>query len=701
MQSPIPGPQSQLNEAQRRAVSATISGGPVLVLAGAGTGKTTALIACTASSVIGENARAKEWEVLVLTFTNKAAKEIKERIFLKYKKELPWTGTFHSVCLRILRRYYQEAGLRKDFLIFGEDEQKSILKTAILALGMDARDYKPSDWVEKISRYKDAEENGKPSDAFNKIYAAYNSEMERLGGIDFADIINKTIYMFAEHPEVLEKYQRQFKYILVDEYQDTNAVQNHLLKMLSAGHGNICCVGDDDQSIYSWRGAKIENILNFPKEYPNAEVIRLEENYRSTGSILGAANSLIKHNTGRLGKELHSNLGDGEKIKLIEVGEYGNAMREEAEIIADRIESGRKPFSDFAILIRSGSLSRPLEEELAKRRIPHRLVGAMKFYDRMEIRDTIAYIRLLCFPFDDLSLRRVIGSPKRGIGDSTLKSIEEFAKRNNLSLFDALKKFPLKPKQSAAAKEFLDLFDFDQSGVSSIEAAQRVLENSGYLRMWKESKDLDKDDRLRNIRDLLENVVANFDSLPDFLEQAALMTADDERDSKGDSVSIMTIHAAKGLEFDTVFLPAWQDGIFPHTQSVSEGNVEEERRLAYVAITRAKRNCTILYGARPQFGEFYYEPSRFIEEIDRKFIEVTGRRAQSAGKGPKSSSNLEQSTPALCALRPVTLIGRLVSHEELGGGVVIEENGDILTIAFKDKGIKKVAREWIVVSVGG
>ena len=681
----------KLNDAQREAVDATINGGAVLVLAGAGTGKTTALIACTAAAVIEKDV--KEWEVLALTFTNKAAKEIKERILRQYDKVLPWVGTFHSICLRILRRHYAEAGLRKDFLVFGEDEQKSILKTVISALGIDIKEYKPAEWVEKIARHKDTESHDEVSEIFGKIYSAYNLEMERLGGIDFADIMNKTIYLLAEHPEILKIYQRQFKYILVDEYQDINVVQNHLLKMLYMGHGNICCVGDDDQSIYSWRGAEIKNILNFPREYPGARIIRLEENYRSTGNILGAANSLIKNNTGRLGKDLRSSLGDGEKVKLIDVCEYGDTARAEAAMIADSIESGNKPLSDFAILIRSGSLSRPLEEELAKRQIPHRLIGAMKFYDRMEIRDVIAYVRLLCFPFDNLSLKRIIGSPKRGIGDSTIKSLEEFAKQNNLSLFEALKEFPLKPKQAAAAKEFLDLFDFDWQCMATKDSVQQLLENSGYLKMWRESKDLDKDDRLRNIRDLLENVVANFDSLPDFLEQASLMTADDERDANEDSISIMTIHAAKGLEFDTVFLPAWQDGIFPHKQSIDEKNIEEERRLAYVAITRAKRHCIILYGARPQFGELYYEPSRFIGEIDGKFVEIA-RKNNVCPAACKAGD--KTTTPSI--LHKSSLVGRLVKHAEMGSGVVIEQNEDILTVAFRDRGIKKVAKQWVVVS---
>ena len=683
--------ESNLNEQQKEAVRATLNGGAVLVLAGAGTGKTTSLIATIAA--VATTTGVSEWQVLALTFTNKAAKAIRDKIKEKYNKELSWAGTFHSVCLRILRRYYSEAGLRKDFLVFGEDEQKNIMKTAILAVGLDAKEYKPSDWVEKISRYKDIESEDETSKVFVQIYSAYNSELERLGGIDFADIINKTIYLFAEHPEILKKYQHQFKYILVDEYQDTNVIQNHFLKMLAAGYGNICCVGDDDQSIYSWRGAEIKNILNFPNEYPDAKIIRLEENYRSTQNILFAANSLIRHNTGRLGKDLRSNLGGGEKIKLIEVGEYGNAAHEEARIIADYIESGKKPLSDIAILIRSGSLSRPLEEELAKRQIPHRLIGAMKFYDRAEIRDVIAYVRLLCFSFDDLSFKRIIGVPRRGMGDTTLKSLEEFAKKNKSSLFDSLKTFPLKPKQASAAKEFLELFNLSWQNMAPKDAAQELLEKSGYIKMWRESKDLDRDDRARNIRDLLENVISNFDSLPDFLEQAALMTADDERDAGDDTISIMTIHAAKGLEFNTVFLPAWQDGIFPHAQSIAEGNIEEERRLAYVALTRAKRHCIILFGSRPQFGEFYYEPSRFISEIDNNFLELVGKKDE--GRGMKDEIRKITRTSSFIP-HPSSFIGKLVKHEELGQGVVIEESGDILTVAFKNKGIKKVAKKFLV-----
>ncbi|MDR2412987.1 MAG: UvrD-helicase domain-containing protein [Rickettsiales bacterium] len=675
-----------LNLKQCEAVDAIISGGPVLILAGAGTGKTTTLIACAASVL--ESKGIEDWQIVVLTFTNKAAKEIKDRIFRTNARNLSWAGTFHSVCLRILRRHYADAGLCRDFLIFGENEQKNILKTVILALGMDIKEQKPSDWVEKISRYKDMATADEMPPVFNKIYAAYNSELERLGGIDFADIINRTVYLFSARPDILEKYQRQFKYVLVDEYQDTNAVQNRLLKMLAAGHGNICCVGDDDQSIYSWRGAEIKNILNFPNEYPNAKVIRLEENYRSTGNILGAANSLIKNNAQRLGKDLHSNLGDGDKVKLLELCEYGDVARLEAKKIADEIESSGKPLSDFAILIRSGSLSRPLEEELAKRQISHRLIGAMKFYDRAEIRDVIAYARLLCFPFDDLSFKRIIGSPKRGIGDATINLLEEYARKNKLSLLDALKNFSLKPKQSEAAKEFLDLFNFDWRNMPTKDAVLQLLDKSGYLKMWKESKDLDKDDRLRNIYDLADNVIANFDSLPEFLEQAALMTSDDERDVSENSVSIMTIHAAKGLEFDTVFLPAWQDGIFPHRQSIDEGNIEEERRLAYVAITRAKRHCFIFYGARAQFGELYYKPSRFIDEIDRRFVSKCGAMA-SVVRGfekKKESARLRNSH---------SIVGKLASHSEMGKGVVIEDGGDILTIAFRDRGIKKVDRRFV------
>jgi len=670
-----------LNKAQREAVETTE--GPVLVLSGAGTGKTRVLVARIAH--ILAKGLARPWEILALTFTNKAANEMKSRIAALTSENSVqgiseiWCGTFHSICLRILRRNTEAAGLRPDFLIYGEDEQKAVLKDVILNLGLDIKQYVPSEWVERISFFKDTG-RGAARENFDRIFDAYNGELARLGGVDFADIINKTILLFECVPDVLQKYGAQFKYILVDEYQDTNARQNRLLKLLAGNRAapNICCVGDDDQSIYSWRGAEIKNILNFAREYPGAKIIRLEQNYRSTGNILAAANALIRHNEGRLGKDLRTDLGDGEKVRIVSAG----SCFDEARIIADRISESAS-FSDNAVLIRSGSLSRVIEEEFARRQIPYRLIGAQKFYDRAEIRDVIAYARLLAADFDDLSLARVISRPRRGIGDTTLDAVQDSAKQKNTSMMAALRMFPLKPKQAAAAAEFLTAFDFNWRDMSPKDAVETLLDRAGYLKMWNESKDADKEDRLKNIRELISGVIAHFDNIQDFLEQASLMTA--EPDDAGGAaaalesgnVSIMTIHAAKGLEFENVFLPAWEDKIFPNEMAVDDGGLEEERRLAYVAITRARRRCTILYSlSRQLFGQTQYnQPSRFIQEMGAP-------GADNGDAAPKKTRD--------------PMVGKMISHPDFGTGVVMSWNspdGEI-KVAFKS-GVKIILPEEI------
>ena len=659
-----------LNKAQRAAVETTE--GPVLVLSGAGTGKTRVLT--TRVLYILSKGMAQSWQILALTFTNKAANEMRERI-ADAGQNCEWCGTFHSICLKILRRHAAAAGLRQDFLIYGEDEQKAVLKSVIAALGFDAKKYVPSEWVGKISFYKDTNVRGnkKMSDDFNKIYAAYNAELERLSALDFGDIINKTIQMFESAPEILEKYRDQFKYILVDEYQDTNAMQNKLLKLLAGASEspNICCVGDDDQSIYSWRGAEIKNILHFAREYKGAKIIRLEQNYRSTGRILDAANSLIRHNEGRLGKELATNLGDGEKIGVVPCP----TDLDEARFIAATI-SRMKPglrFKDFAVLIRNGALSRTLEENFARAGIPYRMVGAMKFYDRQEVRDVIAYVRLMCFDFDDMSFARVISRPRRGIGDATIELLRGVAMRKKISLFAALKDFPLKPKQAFAAAEFLGAFNFDWQHIPPVDAARTLLERAGYMKMWADSNDPDKDERVKNINELIQSVVSKFDTLAEFLEHVALMTADDARDDfEDDAVSIMTVHAAKGLEFDTVFLPAWEEGIFPNELSIFENGLEEERRLAYVALTRAKRHCFISYAAtRMQYGQFAHnQPSRFI--------------AEAVPRPPVASQAAAAASPAK------NMVGKTIDTE-WGMGVIIEDRADHYIVAVKD-GIKKVVK---------
>ena len=688
-----------LNDEQKLAVK-TIEG-PLLVLSGAGTGKTRVLT--TRIAYILNNALAFPWQVLALTFTNKAANEMKNRLasFADgnswYAADV-WCGTFHSICLRILRANSSALGLRKDFLIYGEDEQKTVLKHVLTDMGLDIKDFNPSDWVERISSIKDkglhsAEHT---SATAKKILDAYNAELTRLGAVDFGDIILKVLELFNSMPEVLNRYQNQFKYIMVDEFQDTNSAQMQFLELLTSGkeNPNICCVGDDDQSIYSWRGAEIKNILNFEKSFPNAKIIRLETNYRSTSNILGAANSLIRHNNGRLGKELRAepNAGSGEPVYVLTVP----SDFDEAHLVADTIlrKGDGEFYSNYAVLIRAGSLSRLFEEEFTARGIPYRLVGATKFYDRAEIRDAIAYMRLLVYPFDDISFLRVIGKPRRGFGPAAIAKIRISGK----NLMDGLRKVHVSGKQRAIADEFLAAFNFDWTDIRPADAAQKLLDNVGYIQMWRDSKDVDASDRLDNIRELITNVISKYDSLQEFLEHAALMMTDDndsdDATPTNDAVSIMTIHAAKGLEFDTVFLPAWEEGIFPNDMAVQSGGLEEERRLAYVAITRARKRAIIINAmSRMVFGSRQYNsPSRFITEMDNKFLDFQGGKPRSY----QYSSSYE-SKPRMRnkPIQKTSSVGRLVEHDEMGRGVVIEENEDILTVAFRTRGIKKVARQFL------
>ncbi len=683
-----------LNNEQRLAVETTE--GPLLVLSGAGTGKTRVLT--TRVAHILNTGLAMPWQVLALTFTNKAANEMKRRIAdfadasATWNAADLWCGTFHSVCLRILRANAAAAGLRRDFIIFGEDDQKAVVKSLLTASGGATKT--PGDYVEQFSAIKD-----RGLDALShpdKMFAAYNAELARLNAVDFGDIILKVLQLFDSNPEILGRYQNQFKYIMVDEFQDTNSAQMQFLEMLTRvrPQPNICCVGDDDQSIYSWRGAEIKHILNFDKTYDDVQIIRLETNYRSTPRILGAANSLIRHNRGRLGKDLRSapDVNDGEPVYILTVP----SDLDEARVVADAISrEGTENLSRHAVLIRAGSLSRLFEEEFARRGIAYRLVGATKFYDRMEIRDAIAYLRLLVYPFDDISFLRVIAKPRRGFGAAAIDKL----RAAGADLMTGLRAAALPAKQRAAADEFLGAFDFDWATMPPREAAQTLLERSGYLKMWRESKDADASDRLDNIRELITNVIAKYESLPEFLEQAALMTTDDDEGEvrqNGNVVSIMTIHAAKGLEFDTVFMPAWEEGIFPNDKAVSEGALEEERRLAYVAITRARRRAVILNAmSRMVFGTRQYNsPSRFITEMDGAFLDFQGgapRRAYAdvpRAYGPRPAPRPRIST---------TMVGKLVAHAEMGRGTVIAENGDVLTVAFGSCGIKNVMKNFVEV----
>ncbi len=678
-----------LNEDQIKAVKHTE--GPLLVLAGAGTGKTRVLT--TRIGYILSQGLAKPWQVLALTFTNKAANEMKNRIDAMgegvfYARDI-WCGTFHSICLRILRSNYSAAGLRPDFLIYGEDDQKSVVKKVLADMNVTTTK-KPAEYVEEFSRKKD--KGLLNTESTDKIFRAYNEELMRLGAVDFGDIILLVLRLFEKNPAILEHYQNQFKYILVDEFQDTNAAQMQLLSYLTRDkeNPNICCVGDDDQSIYSWRGAEIKNILDFEKNFNGAKIIRLETNYRSTGNILGAANSLIRHNTGRLGKDLKTldTEYDGEKVYALTVA----SDLDEVKFIADAIVQNGPIYSDKTILIRSGGLSRLFEEEFARRQIPYRLIGATKFYDRMEIRDAIAYIRLLVHQFDDMSFLRIIGKPRRGFGPSALDKIRACGE----NYMAGLRVCSLTGKQKVAADEFLSVFDFDWENMSPKDAVQKVLDSSGYIKMWQESKDPDASDRLGNVRELVNSVVAKYDSLNDFLEQAALMMTDDNDEpdviNNNNAVTIMTIHAAKGLEFDNVFLPGAEEGIFPNEKSIQDGSIEEERRLAYVALTRARKVVVItnavsrlMYGTRQ-----YNAPSRFIGEIDNQYLSFGNSRPSPR---PYVANNYVKKTAA----PRKTLVGKMAKHSEYGTGVIIEEGTGILTIAFGARGIKKIAKDFVEV----
>lgn len=693
-----------LNEEQKKAVETT--NGALLVLAGAGTGKTRVLT--TRIAYILNRGLAQPWQVLALTFTNKAANEMKNRLAAFaldgggwYAGDI-WCGTFHSMCLRILRANSAALGLRRDFIIYGEDEQKAVLKSVFAKMNLDVKDFNPSDWVERISSIKDkglgADKN--ISEISHRILEAYNAELSRLGAVDFGDIILKVLELFNSYPDILDRYQKQFRYVMVDEFQDVNNAQMDFLKFIMPPEPELrknrflLCVGDDDQSIYSWRGAEIKHILNFEKYYGNAQII-INPNYRSTGNILGAANSLIAHNQNRYVKELKPcpDNGAGEPVYVLTLPSDWDEVR----IIADAImrKDEKEPYSNYAILIRAGSLSRMFEEEFTARKIPFKLIGAQKFYDRMEIRDVIAYLRLLVYPFDDMSFLRVIGKPRRGFGTSAIAKM----RLAGSNLMEGLKKAVLSGKQRAAADEFLSAFDFDWENMKPTDAVQKLLDASGYIKMWRESKDADASDRLDNVKELITNVIAKYDSLPEFLEHAALMIADDnDSDDAGsipDTVSIMTIHAAKGLEFDTVFLPAWEEGIFPNEKSVNEGGIEEERRLAYVAITRARRRAIITNAmSRMVFGQRQYNsPSRFITEMDNRYLDFQGG-------APRAYTNMRmptsyQSKPVARKKENISAVGKLVNHTEMGRGVVIEENENILTVAFRAKGIKKVAREFL------
>ena len=629
-----------LNPAQKEAVINTE--GPVLVVAGAGSGKTKVLTSRIAYII--KNKKAFPNQILSVTFTNKAAKEMHFRVSEILKSEavgLSWLGTFHSICAKILRKHAKAAGLNSNFTILDTDDQIRLIKNICKSENIDSKKLSPRFILAIIDKWKNKgwfpeEVILNKKDIFEKtilpVYLIYQKKLIDLNCCDFGDLILHCVKILEKNKDICEIYTKNFKYILVDEYQDTNYIQSRWLNILAKSNKNICCVGDDDQSIYSWRGAEIKNFLEFDQIYENTKVIRLEENYRSTQNILSVASELISNNKKRVGKTLKTNSDDGELIKL---NCYRNG-KEEAVGLSDEIEKNlKKNFSlnQITILVRAIFQTREFEERFLKIGLPYRIIGGTKFYERAEIKDCIAYLRLVYQEKDDLAFERIINNPKRSIGESTVKLIHDYSKKNSLSLVSSSKKLieinGIKPKAKVGLSNFLNFLikwsnDYKFKNTHHVKLLQTILDESGYSSMLKNKKDLENENRLENIKELL-GAMKEFDNLESFLEHVSLATSIDQ-DWDGQKINLMTMHASKGLEFEVVFLPGWEEGLFPHQKSMEEKGdkgLEEERRLAYVGITRAKKIAYISFSMNRFYQGDWIDSmaSRFIEELPEKFIE--------------------------------------------------------------------------------
>ena len=747
-----------LNAAQRAAVEAL--DGPVLMLAGAGTGKTRALTTRIAHLLM--LGRARPGQLLAVTFTNKAAREMKERIARllgETVEGMPWLGTFHSISVKILRRHAELIGrdglhLKPSFTILDTDDQIRLLKQLIRAENIDEKRWPARQLAHLIDGWKNrcltpanlpkgegAAFDGKGG----KLYAQYQDRLLTLNAVDFGDLLMHCVTLFQAHPDVLRQWQDRFRYVLVDEYQDTNVAQYMWLRLLAQSHRNICCVGDDDQSIYGWRGAEVGNILRFEKDFPGAEVIRLEQNYRSTPQILGAASGLIAANSGRLGKTLWTDAEPGEPVRLI--GHWDSEA--EARWIGEEIEAfqgghraalGRVSLDDIAILVRASHQMRAFEDRFMTIGLPYRVIGGPRFYERQEIRDAMAYFRLVTSPDDDLAFERVVNTPKRGLGDKALQTIQLAARQNGVNLLEgariAVEEKHVGGKGLANLRDFVALIGRSHmevlNGSNHIELAERILDESGYTAMWQNDKSPDAPGRLENLKELVK-ALEEFENLQGFLEHVALvMDRDDGQQTE--QVSIMTLHGAKGLEFPVVFLPGWEDGLFPNQRAMDEQGtkgLEEERRLAYVGITRAERLATISFaGNRRLYGQWQSSlPSRFVDELPEEHVEVLtppglygggyGAAMASAGsvqmhdraaKADVYNSPGWKRMQAKAAERrapvhrtPVTIdaapasrfaVGDRVSHAKFGEGQVMGVAEDTLTIQFA-AGFKNIKAAYV------
>ena len=631
---------NNLNNAQKEAV--LYLDGPLLIVAGAGSGKTKVLTSRIAH-IINEK-KAFPNQILSVTFTNKAAKEMQNRVSSILNSEaigLSWLGTFHSICAKLLRKHAPAAGLTSNFTIIDTDDQVRLIKNICKAENIDIKQLAPKFILSIIDRWKNKgfypdEVVINKNDIFERtirpLYKIYQQKLLDLNACDFGDLILHVVKILEKNQDIRNIYSNNFKYILVDEYQDTNYIQSRWLNLLSEKHKNLCCVGDDDQSIYSWRGAEIKNFLEFDQVYKNSKVIRLEENYRSSQNILSVASNLIANNQNRVGKTLKTTMEEGDLVKL---NCFKNG-KDEAIGVSDEIEKKLKKkysFNNIAILVRAIFQTREFEERFLKIGLPYRILGGTKFYERAEIKDCVAYLRLIHQPKDDLAFGRIVNNPKRAIGESTIKLIHEFSKTNTVSLEIASKKLIeenlIKPKTKIGLSSFLFLMDkwrndINIKKINHVKLLQLVLDESGYSSMLKNKKDLENENRLENIKELL-SAMKDFDNLENFLEHVALATSVDQ-DWDGEKVNMMTMHGSKGLEFDVVFLPGWEEGLFPHQKSIEEkgqNGLEEERRLAYVGITRAKKKALISFAMNRFYQGNWIDSmaSRFIEELPEKFLE--------------------------------------------------------------------------------
>ena len=768
-----------LNPAQRAAVEQM--DGPVLMLAGAGTGKTKALTARIVHLM--NTGRARPNEILAVTFTNKAAREMKNRVggMLGQQIEgMPWLGTFHAICVKLLRRHAELVGLKSNFTILDTDDQIRLLKQLIRAEGIDDKRWPARQLANIIDDWKNraltpdkvpAADAGAYNHRGIELYAQYQNRLIELNATDFGDLLLHMVTIFQTNADILEQYQRWFKFILVDEYQDTNVAQYLWLRLLAAGHKNICCVGDDDQSIYGWRGAEVGNILRFEKDFPGSHVVRLEQNYRSTPHILASASSVIEGNTGRLGKTLWTEEKDGEKVRLI--GHWDG--EEEARWIGEEIESaqsgtrGMRPVSldEMAILVRASHQMRAFEDRFLTIGLPYRVIGGPRFYERLEIRDAMAYFRIVTSPDDDLAFERIVNTPKRGLGDKAQQTIQMTARENGVSLLEGarltIEMGLIKGKGGAELAKLVDgigrwaqmtrgplttvsedaviddgpqVMEYGPPEVNHFELAGIILDECGYTTHWKNDKTPEAPGRLENLKELVK-ALEQFENLQGFLEHVSLIM-DNEKEGEGAKVSIMTLHGSKGLEFPQVFLPGWEDGLFPSQRSMDESGVtglEEERRLAYVGITRAEEVCTISFAAnRRVFGQWQSAlPSRFIDELPEEHVDVmTPPGLYGGGFGAAVPTNEPQSTfhekvvnadvynspgwrrlqsrsqnrPTqqapkqksdiidLSAVNSFT-IGERVFHQKFGYGKIVVIDNDKLEIDFEKAGLKKVVARFI------